>query len=92
MIEGRREKRESARFEVQLSNLDHLLVTEWASTQNVNIHGLRIETGRHWQPGTHLLIKSFRDEPLAIARVVYCQTLRSETFALGLEFLARAGE
>jgi hypothetical protein len=68
------------------------VVTEYASTENVSSYGVRVRTDRPWKLDSRVLIKSFQGELWARARVVYCQTLQTRTFALGLEFLARAGD
>ena len=47
---------------------------------------------RPWKPDASVLIKATVGEPWARARVVYCQTLKSHTFAVGLEFLGRSGD
>ena len=91
MIECRREKRKAARFHVQLCDLANHLVAELASTQDISVHGVRVETGRPWKPATRLLVKSSQRELWALARIVYCQTLQARAFALGLEFLAWTG-
>jgi hypothetical protein len=91
MVEGRREKREAARFQVQLCDLADQLVAELASTQNISVHGVRVETERPWKPTTRLLVKSSRRELWALAQIVYCQTLQPRALALGLEFLAWTG-
>ena len=84
---GRREKRSLLRFVVMLSNGTPTVVAECASTENISANGARVRTVRRWEPDTRVLVKS----PLGVlrgeARVVYCQTLRDTTFAVGLEFL-----
>ena len=91
MIEDRREKREAARFQVQLCDLANQFVAELASTQDISVHGVRVETERPWRPTTRLLVKSSQHELWALARIVYCQTLQPRAFALGLELLAWTG-
>ena len=88
-MEGRREKRNSARLQVLVSNLAQPWLTEQVSTENITSYGMRVQTERPWEPGTIVLIKSFQDELRARARVVYCKALQRRTFGLGLEFLAR---
>lgn len=73
MIEGRKEKREAVRFQVQLCNLANRLVAESASTQDTSVHGLRVQTERRWEPTTRVSVKSYQRELWALARVVYCQ-------------------
>ena len=51
---------------------------------------MRVQTDRPWKPDTRLMVETSRGERSARARVVYCETLSNATFAVGLEFLARA--
>ena len=90
-MEGRREKRDSARLEVLVSNLAHPWLSEQVSTENISSYGMRVQTQRSWEAGTILLIKSSRDDLRTRARVVYCKPLPHKAFGLGLEFLARTG-
>ena len=84
---GRRERRSLQRFVVMLSNGTPPAFAECASTENISAKGARVRTVRRWEPDSRVLVKS----PLGVlrgeARVVYCQTLRDTTFAVGLEFL-----
>ena len=68
------------------------MVAEYASTENVSPYGVRVRTDRPWKLDASVLIRSSQGESWARARVVYCQTLKSHTFALGLEFLAHTGD
>ena len=67
------------------------LLTEPASTDNVSSHGMRVQTARPWKRNTRLIVKSPQGELWGSAKVVYCQTLPANSFALGLEFVARTG-
>jgi len=89
-MNGRREKRSPKKFMVLLSNGTKPVVAECASTENVSDNGARVRTVRPWRQDTCVLAKSSLAELRAEARVVYCQTLPDSTFAVGLEFLARA--
>lgn len=91
MLQGRKESRNPERLQVLLSSVEEPLATESASAENVSPHGLRVLTEQPWKPDTRVLVKSSEGELLAQARVVYCQTLRSRKFALGLELLVRTG-
>jgi len=90
MDSGRREKRSAKKFVVLLSNGTNPVLAECASTENVSANGARVRTARSWRQDTRVLVKSSLGELRARARVVYCQTLPDSTFAVGLEFLARA--
>ena len=89
MPTGRSEKRTPAELAVLLSSLNERPFKERAFTENVSSRGLRAITKRMWQPGTRLLV-SFDGEVIpGPARVVYCQRLANERFAVGLALLAR---
>ena len=85
----RKEKRHPQAFHVQLSSTTDVLATKSALTENVSSHGMRVRIGHSWKPGTQALIKSPVRELWAGARIVYCQSLSRNSFALGLELLAR---
>jgi MFS family permease len=86
----RKEKRRPQTCHLQLSSTTDVLATESALTENVSSHGMRVRTGHSWKPGTQALVKSSVRELWTGARIVYCQSLSRNSFALGLELLARA--
>jgi len=90
-MDGRKEVRSHYRFRVLLSNGEQSVVAAYASTENVSRHGARVQTDRPWAPGTYVLVKSSLGELWAHARIVYCQTLPSKMYALGLQLLVRTG-
>jgi PilZ domain len=89
MNEGRKERRNSEQLQVLLSSPALPLHVEQASTENISSYGMRVRTGRPFEQGTIVLVKSSQGELWARARVVYCESLQNKTFGLGLEFLAR---
>ena len=91
MDEIRKEKRNPENLQVLLSCMAEPLLTEPASTDNFSSHGMRVRTHRPWKRDTHLIVQSSENELWGRAKVVYCQTLPANTFALGLEFVARTG-
>ena len=86
----RKEDRNSEKLQVLLGSTADPLAIESASTENVSSRGLRVRTQRPWNRDTVLIILSSETEFWARARVVYCQGLADNTFAIGLELLARA--
>ena len=64
---------------------------ESASTENVSSQGLRVLTERPWERDTVLVVLSTVRKLWARARVVYCEALADNTFAIGMELLARTG-
>lgn len=92
MSDGRIEKRNPQKLQVLLFPVDEPLLAEPGSAENVSPHGLRVLTEWPWPRDTQLIVQSSENELWERARVVYCQTLSRNSFALGLEFLARTGE
>lgn len=92
MYEIRKEKRNPEKLQVLLSRMSEPLLTEPASTDNVSSHGMRVRARRSWKRDTHLIVQSSEYQLWGRAKVVYCETLPGNAFALGLEFLARTGE
>jgi hypothetical protein len=86
----RKEERNCERFQVMLGSIVGS-TTEPASTENVSSHGLRVRTQRPWEQDTVLIVLSSESGLWARARVVYCQALEDNTFAIGLELLAGTG-
>ena len=91
-MDGRKEKRTLRTHRVLLSSGLQPVVAEYASLENISPYGVRVRTERPLRPDTRVLIKSSQGESWARARVVYCQTLKPHTFALGLEFPARTSD
>src|SRR6266480_3371187 len=91
MREIRKETRNPEKLQVLLSQMAEPLLAESGSTDNVSSHGMRVRTHRLWTRGSHLIVQSSEGELWGRAKVVYCQTLPANTFALGIEFVARTG-
>jgi len=64
---------------------------ETTFTENVSSRGARVRTVRRWQTGDCLVVASLTGKFQALARVAYCQPLRGDGFAIGLEFLKPTG-
>ena len=92
MHEVRKEKRNPEKRQVLLSPVAEPLVTEVGWTENVSPHGLRVLTEWPWPRDTELTVLSSESELWDRARVVYCQPLSGNLFAMGLEFLTRTAE
>ena len=85
--EGRNEKRNAIQVPLQLASLDAPGVVEQAMTENVSLLGTRVVTMRPWSVGQNVLIVTPSRDAQVRARVVYCQILGGERFAIGLKFL-----
>ena len=82
---GRCDKRIRREGEVELVRLDAPEPKEVALVQNVSAHGVRVATQQTWRPGDNVLLSSPESGFRTQARVVYCQRLENNRFAVGLE-------
>src|ERR1700745_410225 len=76
----RMEARIPTRVGLELSGLDETL------TQNVSRHGARVVTKRHWSPNDSVLVKLPQESLPSRARITYCQPLKGDEFATGMQF------
>jgi hypothetical protein len=82
----RMEARIPTRVGLELSSPDEPLVYETTFTENVSRHGARVVTKRRWRANDSVLVK-LPQEPLpSRARIAYCQPLKGDEFAMGLQF------
>ena len=65
--------------------------SESTFTENVSARGARVISFRCWDQGDRLTFASRTGEFRSSARVAYCQSLQSDGFAIGLEFLEPKG-
>jgi hypothetical protein len=61
-------------------------------TENVSTHGARVVSSNPWKRNDRLNLWCLPGNFRARARVVYCEPLGRNSFAIGLELLAFAGE
>jgi PilZ domain len=92
MLDGRRRARNSERLLVQIFSEEKPLVSEACSTRNLSSLGAQLITERSWLPNSLVVLKSSDGDLWARARVVYCQPLSRNAFAIGLEFFVLTGE
>ena len=91
--EARRlEDRAPVRVTVDLSGLDIHTAAQQGITENVSARGARVVTSRPWQPNNHVKVRSLLGSLRSRARVVYCQPLGKDSFAIGLELFVSIGE
>jgi hypothetical protein len=83
---GRMDPRVRRKLRVQLDNLEQPGLSERTLTENVSSLGIRVLTRQAWQPGQTLLITSPVGDLRTPARVVYCQPVGENQFAVGLQF------
>jgi len=88
----RLENRSPLTIRVDLCSLDIRRPAQEALTENVSSHGARIVAHKPWKPNDRLDLRSLLGDFRARARVVYCQRLEADTFALGLQLIATTGQ
>ena len=86
------EGRSPVHVTVDLSSLDIHTVAQQGITENVSARGARIVTSKPWQPNAHVKVRSLLGSLRSRARVVYCQPLGNDSFAIGLELFVSVGE
>jgi hypothetical protein len=89
---GRSDRRITKEAVVELARPYGSQLREMAIAQNVSDRGMRVATEDVWLPGDPVLLRSPESGVRTRARVVYCQRLENNRFAVGLELLAPLGE
>jgi hypothetical protein len=82
---GRSDRRIKQEAAVELVRPDDPRLKETAIVQNKSARGMRVETKRAWLQGDRVLLGDSGSR--TDARVVYCQRMENNRFALGLEIL-----
>jgi hypothetical protein len=91
--EARRlENRAPMHVTVDLSGLDVHTAAQQGITENVSARGARVVTNKPWAPNARVTVRSLLGSLRSRARVVYCQPLGKERFAVGLELFVSVGE
>jgi hypothetical protein len=85
LAEQRMEARIPKRVGLELSGPDEPLIYEITFTENVSRHGARVVTKRRWSPNDSVLVK-LPQSLSCRARIAYCQHLKGDEFATGLQF------
>jgi hypothetical protein len=84
--EKRKEKRIPVKVELEISTPREPPVYENSVTENASGHGARIISSTRRQPHEHVLVRlPFKNEP-SRARIIYCDALPTNAFAVGLRF------
>lgn len=89
---GRSRARIPKKAVVELARPDASQVKETAIAENVTSQGVRVATQNIWRVGSRVLLSSTELGIQAEARVVYCQRIEKERFAVGLELLSAEKE
>ena len=82
----RMETRIPTRVGLEVSGPDEPLIYETTLTENVSRHGARVVTKRCWSPNDTVLVKLPQESLPSRARITYCQPLKGDEFAMGLQF------
>jgi hypothetical protein len=88
----RPERRIARAVAVQLSTIEGSPSAEKSFTENVSSHGARVVTKQRWKAEERVLLKSLESDFQSQARVVYCQLLPRNAFAVGLDLFSPTGE
>lgn len=86
------EDRTQVHVTVDLSGLDVHTAAQQGVTENVSARGARVVTNKPWQPNDHVKVRSLLGSLRSRARVVYCQPIGKDSFAIGLELFVTVGE
>jgi len=76
---------------VDLWSLDIRQRAQECVTENVSTHGARVVSNKPWKLNQRLNVHSLPGDFRARARVVYCEPLGVNSFAIGLQLLAATG-
>jgi PilZ domain len=89
---GRSDKRIPKKMAVELVPPDAPHVKEAATAQNVSARGMRVTTEHVLHPGKSVVLSHPQSGFRIKARVIYCQRIEKDEFAVGLELEASPGE
>ena len=88
---SRIEVRSRTRVHVELSSLGKPRVIEIAFTENLSTHGACIVTKGRWHANEPVSLESLQGDLRSQARVVYCELLQENEFAVGVELVSPVG-
>jgi hypothetical protein len=86
---GRSERRIAKTVSVEVCLQDEAMLREVALAENVSAHGVRVLLERKWRPGQRVLVSSPKEGVRSQAKIVYCQRVAENRFAVGLELSRR---
>ena len=89
MSNGRSEKRIAKTVRVEVSLVDEPALKERTLTENVSAHGVRVVTQRRFRPKQQAVVVSSNEGVWSRAKVVYCEAVAENRFAVGLELVGR---
>ena len=74
---------------MQVSSPHDPLIIDFASVEDLSFSGVRLATKRSRELVSHVDVIAIARVLKARARVVYCRAIGPETFAVGLDLIAR---
>lgn len=89
MSNGRSEKRLAKTINVEVRLVDDPTLKEKTLTENVSARGARVLMHQMLQPKQQALVISTNEGVWLRAKVVYCQRVAENSFAIGLELSGR---
>jgi hypothetical protein len=89
MSNGRTEKRIAKTVGVEVCLVDEPTLKERTLTENVSAHGVRVLMQRKLHPKQQTVVISPTEGVWSRAKVVYCQVVAENRFAVGLELSGR---
>jgi hypothetical protein len=89
MSNGRSERRILKTVRVEVCLADNPTLKERTLTENMSAHGVRVLMQRSWRPRQETLVISQNEGVWSRAKVVYCQRVAENRFAVGLELSTR---
>jgi len=84
--EQRMEARIPTNVGLELSGPHQPPIYEISFTENVSRHGVRVLAKRRWSPNDSVLVKLPQESLPFRAQITYCQPLKGDEFAMGLQF------
>lgn len=88
----RRETRTPMEVGVQIAGHKALPGTEATFTENVSPGGARVLSARRWKKNDRISVATTSGSFRSLARVAYCELVRGNGFAVGVEFLDSTGK
>jgi PilZ domain-containing protein len=87
----RADERVPIKVAVDLASLDVRTPAQEGVTENISVRGARVVTSKPLRPNDSLKVRSLLGNFRSRARVVYCQSLKNGSYAVGLQLFAAAG-
>ena len=87
----RADVRTAMKVTVDLSSLDIRTPAQEGVTENISARGARVVTSKPWKPDDRLNLRSLLGNFRSRARVVYCEPIGGDLYAIGLQLFATAG-